>query len=195
MRDLHLSAERAQHSSQRTMKSMPPQERPYEKCLERGAEALTDAELLSVILRTGSAGEPALELARKILAAEGGGRGSGLLGIYHRSVEELTKIKGVGKVKAVQLKCVAELSRRIARTTVSESVSFRDPDSVARYYMEELRHLEHQPSGVPDPSPEDIFLTRRVREAGTLLGIELLDHIIIGDCQAVSMREQGLWRE
>lgn len=229
------------------MKSMPPQDRPYEKCLERGAEALTDAELLSVMLRTGSAGESALDLARKILAAEGGGRGSGLLGIYHRSVEELTKIKGVGKVKAVQLKCVAELSRRIARTTVSESVSFRDPGSVARYYMEELRHLEQEvlvlvmlnskgkligdqvlskgtvraslispreifieavrrqavsiilvhnhPSGVPDPSPEDIFLTRRVREAGALLGIELLDHIIIGDCQAVSMREQGPWRE
>lgn len=225
------------------MKSMPVEERPYEKCLEKGAESLSDAELLSVILRTGSRGESALELSRKVLALNG--EKSGLLGIYHLSVADLMKVRGLGKVKAIQLKCIAELSRRISRRRFSEGVSFQDPVKVAEYYMEEMRHLEQEqlilvmlnskgrlikdlvlskgtvrgslispreifieairnqavsillvhnhPSGIPDPSEEDIQLTERVRRAGNLLGIELLDHIIIGDCQAVSMREQGTW--
>ncbi len=231
-------------ASGRTMKSIPKMERPYEKCLARGAESLSDAELLSVILRTGTHGESALELSRKILSLNG--EKSGLLGIYHLSVSELMNVRGLGKVKAVQLKCIVELSRRISRSRFSEGVSFQDPVAVARYYMEEMRHLEqenlvlvmlnskgklirdeilsrgtvrasmispreifveavkHQavsiillhnhPSGIPDPSEEDIRLTERVRRAGVLLGIELLDHIIIGDCQAVSMREQGVWQ-
>ena len=58
-----------------------------------------------------------------------------------------------------------------------------------------LMLLHNHPSGIPDPSREDIELTLRIREAGALLGIELLDHIIIGDCQAVSMREQGFWQK
>lgn len=88
-----------------TMKNIPKEERPYEKCIANGAEGLSDAELLSVILRTGSKGESALELSRKVLA--GYGAKSGLLGIYHMSISDLIKIRGVGKVKAVQLKCVA----------------------------------------------------------------------------------------
>lgn len=228
-----------------TMKSIPKEERPYEKCLAHGAGVLSDAELLAVILRTGSKGESALELSRKVLAQHG--EGIGLLGIYHMSISDLTRVRGLGKVKAVQLKCVAELSKRISRQTFSDGVCFQDPAAVARYYMEEMRHQEqeilmlamlnskglliadqviskgtvraamsspreifieavrHQavsiillhnhPSGIPDPSREDILMTRRVRDAGRLLGIELLDHIIIGDCQAVSMREQGIWQE
>ncbi|MCD8346453.1 MAG: DNA repair protein RadC [Lachnospiraceae bacterium] len=231
-------------SAGRTMKSMPFEERPYEKCLEKGAESLSDAELLSVILRTGSCGESALELARRILTLNG--EKSGLLGIYHMSIADLTKVRGLGTVKAAQLKCIAELSRRISRSRFSEGVSFQDPVAVAEYYMEDLRHLEQEvvllvmlnskgrlirdvrlslgtvrasmispreifieavrnqavgiillhnhPSGIPDPSEEDIRLTERVRLCGAMLGIELLDHIIIGDCQAVSLREQGIWQ-
>ena len=227
------------------MKSIPKEERPYEKCLAHGAGVLSDAELLAVILRTGSKGESALELSRKVLAQHG--EGIGLLGIYHMSISDLTRVKGLGKVKAIQLKCVAELSKRISRQTFSDGISFKDPAAVARYYMEEMRHQEQEilmlamlnskglliadqviskgtvraamsspreifieavrhhavsiillhnhPSGIPDPSREDILMTRRVRDAGRLLGIELLDHIIIGDCQAVSMREQGIWQE
>ncbi len=247
MRTAEISGDRAEHTDEaaRTMRSLPKEERPYEKCLSRGAEALSDAELLAVILRTGVKGESALELSRKILAQYG--EGNGLLGIYHMSISDLTKVKGLGKVKAIQLKCVAELSRRIARATFSEGVSFKDPETVARYYMEELRHQEQEilvlamlnskgrllkdqviskgtvrsslispreifieamrnqavsiillhnhPSGDPKPSPEDLALTRRVRKAGRILGIELQDHIIIGDCQAVSMRESDFWQE
>lgn len=223
------------------MKHLPEEERPYEKCLAWGAERLSDAELIAVILRTGSKGVSALELSRNVLAQNK----KGLLGIYHMSISDLQKIRGLGKVKSVQLKCIAELSRRISRAGISESISFHDPAAVAEYYMEALRHeeqeilvlamlnskgklirdtviskgtvnaslispreifieairqqavsillLHNHPSGVPDPSRDDVLLTERVRRSGAMLGIELLDHIIIGDRQAVSMREQGFW--
>lgn len=234
--------EETQHSHT-TMKSIPEEERPYEKCIARGACALSDAELLAIILRTGSRGESALELSRKVLAHHG----NGLLGIYHMSISDLQKIRGLGKVKALQIQCIAELSKRISQTQFSKTISFHDPESVSRYYMEMLRHeeqevlvlvmlnskgilihdeivskgtvraslispreifreaLRHQavsilllhnhPSGIPDPSREDILLTKRVQSAGAMLGIELLDHIIIGDRTAVSMREQNLLQE
>lgn len=224
-----------------TMKNLPLQEMPYEKCWSSGAGSLTDAELLSIILRTGSRGEPALDLSRKLLSLAGQ---EGLLGIYHISLAELTKIKGIGKVKAIQLKCIAELSRRMAKQQAGRSLVFTDPDTVADYYMEDFRHeeqeklllimlnskgkllgeevisqgtvnatlispreiflcalryhavsviiLHNHPSGNPQPSQEDLVLTRRVRESGELLGIELLDHIIIGDHQAVSFRKEHL---
>lgn len=70
--------------------------------------------------------------------------GTGLLGIYHMSISDLQKIHGLGKVKALQIKCIAELSRRIARARFSETVSFHDPASVSSYYMETLRHEEQE---------------------------------------------------
>ena len=244
MKNTELSLNQTEKSNSYTMKSIPKEERPYEKCLEGGAESLSDAELLAVILRTGSKGESALDLSRKVLA--GNDERSGLLGIYHMSISDLKQIRGVGDVKAVQIMCIAELSRRIARTRFSDGISFHDPVSVAQYYMEEMRHREQEilmlvmlnskgrlikdmviskgtvrssiispreifieairyqavgilllhnhPSGIPDPSKEDILLTQRIKIAGEMIGIELLDHIIIGDCQAVSMREHGFWQ-
>ena len=223
------------------MSELPLQEQPYEKCLAGGAGSLTDAELLSVILRTGSRGEPAVALSSRLLAKEHMG---GLLGLMHTSVPELMRIRGIGRVKAVQLLCVAELSRRIAKSQAMANLHFTDPASVADYYMEDLRHLEQEvlmvllldtkggrlgeeilsrgtvnatiispreificafryhavsivllhnhPSGNPQPSPEDISLTERVRDAGHLIGIDLIDHIIIGDQRYVSMYREGL---
>lgn len=224
-----------------TMKTLPKEEMPYEKCWSCGAGSLTDAELLSVILRTGSSGEPALDLSRKILSLSSE---NGLLGIYHLSLSDLTKIKGIGRVKAVQLKCIAELSKRMAKQQARNNLIFTEPETVAEYYMEDFRHeeqeklllimlnskgnllgeeviskgtvnatlispreiflcafryhavsiilLHNHPSGNPEPSDEDILLTQRVKESGELLGIELLDHIIIGDQQAVSFRREHL---
>ena len=224
-----------------TMKTLPKEEMPYEKCWSSGAGSLTDAELLSVILRTGSKGEPALDLSRKILSLSSK---DGLLGIYHISMQELMKIRGIGRVKAIQLKCIAELSKRMAKQQAKRRLSFTDPETVADYYMEDFRHeeqeklllimlnskgnllgeeviskgtvngtmispreiflcafqyhavsiilLHNHPSGNPAPSQEDLFLTQRVKESGEMLGIELLDHIIIGDQQAVSFRREGL---
>ncbi|MDD2958294.1 MAG: DNA repair protein RadC [Lachnospiraceae bacterium] len=223
------------------MKQLPIQEMPYEKCWRSGAESLTDAELLSVILRTGSRGEPAIELSRKVLALS---KEQGLLGIYHTSLAELMKIRGIGQVKAIQLKCIAELSKRIAKKQVSGNLIFSEPETIAEYYMEDFRHeeqekllviflnsknhflgeeiiskgtvnatmispreiflcalkyhavsiilLHNHPSGNPTPSREDLLLTRRVKECGEMIGIELLDHIIIGDQTAVSFKMEKL---
>ena len=223
-----------------TMKERPRQEQPYEKCLDRGPEVLTDAELLAVILRCGSRDLTSLELAGEILRRcrfE-----EGLLGIYHLSLEELQDIRGVGPVKAVQIKCIAELSKRMARASAGKKLDFRDPESIASYYMELLRHEEQErlicamldtknhflgdvtigtvntslisprelflkalsfhavhlilihnhPSGDSSPSREDISVTRRIARAGELLGITLLDHIVIGDRQFVSLLKEGL---
>ena len=222
--------------------SLPPGERPYEKCLEQGCQALSDAELLAVIIRTGSVGDTSVELARRVLELGGSqGRLAGLCGL---SVQELLSVKGIGRVKAIQIQCIAELSRRMAKCRAREGLSFHDPASIADFYMEDLRHEEREqcrvmmlntrsmllaekqlsvgtvnaslisareiflealkcqavyiilihnhPSGDPHPSKEDILMTKRVWEAGELIGISLLDHIIIGDRSYVSLREENL---
>lgn len=119
-----------------TARELPVSERPYEKCLSAGPQALSDAELLAVILKSGSREMNVVSLAQNILQAGG----KNLLNLYHMSVEELMCFPGIGKVKAIQLKCVAELSRRIARTDRGERVCLSDASSVAAYYMEYLRH-------------------------------------------------------
>ena len=207
---------------------MACEERPYERCEQFGASNLTDSELLAVLLRTGTRGENALQLADKILHPV------------------FSQIKGIGKVKAIQILCLAELSRRLAKATAQEGLNFSNPASIARYYMEDLRHanqeqmkllllntksrligetdiskgtvnsavisprelfvealqknavsivlLHNHPSGDPTPSKEDVLITRRIQEAGRLIGVELLDHIVIGDNCYVSLREKGLVR-
>lgn len=218
-------------------------ERPYERCARLGAESLSDAELLAIILRTGSVGEDSVSLARRILALNSAK--DGVLGLLHLSLPELMKIRGIGRVKGIQLLCIGELSKRIWRKeALLDLTSFQNPKAIADYYMEEMRHMEqenlklmllnsknvlqkeillskgtvnscvvtpreifvealrHQavniilvhnhPSGDPSPSRDDIKLTKRVEEAGTLIGIRLIDHIIIGNHQYVSLRERGM---
>ena len=126
-----------------TIKDIPIQDRPYEKCLEFGPEHLTDAELLAVILRTGRPGSNSLELSYEILKLAQTS-GEGLCGLHHLCIQELMSIPGVGTVKAIQLKCIGELSRRMARQKAKERLSFNAPDTIAEYYMEELRHLEQE---------------------------------------------------
>ena len=225
------------------MKELPNSSRPYERCMQEGAEHLTDAELLSIILRTGSKGESSLELAERILALNC--PGEGILGLLHLSLQQLMSVKGIGKVKGIQLMCIGELSRRIwKKKQLERTIRFEEPEQVAAYYQEDLRHMEQEqfflmmfntrqmligermmskgtvnaslagtreifiealryqavslilvhnhPSGDPEPSKEDILLTERVRKAGELMGIRLLDHIVIGDSAYVSMKERGL---
>lgn len=117
---------------------IPAAERPYEKCRAAGPEILSDAELLAVILRTGSRGESAITLARTVLKYADNGKG--IAGICSLKGTDLEKIKGIGKAKAAQIQCVAELSKRIAMSTAKERLSFTSPKSVADYYMECLRH-------------------------------------------------------
>lgn len=226
-----------------TMKDIPKDDRPYEKCLRSGAEALSDAELLSVIIRTGSREENSLVLAQKILALNY--PKEGILGLLHLSLPELMQLKGIGSVKATQLLCIGELSKRIwKKAAVNESISFFNPVDIVNFYVEDMRHMEQEqlrimllntrgalirdlmiskgtvnsaaatpremfiealryhavnvimvhnhPSGDPKPSQDDVNLTRRVREAGELIGIQLIDHIIIGDNAYISFKERGM---
>lgn len=126
----------------KTMKGLPVSERPYEKVLEKGPASLSDAELLSVILRSGTKNIPVREMAEEILNS---GNPPGLAGLLHGAVEDYKEIRGVGEVKAIQLACVGELSARIWKTAASEkTVVFDAPSKVAAFYMEEMRHLEQE---------------------------------------------------
>ncbi len=223
------------------MRELPRLERPYEKCMEKGASSLSDCELLAVLLRTGTKGENVLELSSRLLYHTGD---TGILGIHQFSVEQLMQLKGIGKVKAVQIACISELAKRLAKAEAKPTLRFSSPDTIARYYMEDLRHekqenmkmlllnskadlisecdvfkgtvnaslitprelfiealqknavsiiiMHNHPSGDPTPSKEDILATRRIADAGNLIGIELLDHIIIGNNCYISFQEEGI---
>ena len=219
-------------------------ERPYEKCERRGAASLSDEELLAVLLRTGTRGENALALARRILYHAGE---TGILGIHQFSMERLTAIKGIGKVKAIQISCISALAKRLSKASYQEALCLSEPGTIARYYMEDLRHgkqeqmkllmlntksrligetdiskgtvnaslitprelfiealqksavyiiiIHNHPSGDPTPSRDDLLITKRIFDAGSLIGIELLDHIIIGNNCYMSFREEGMLLE
>lgn len=225
----------------KSMKDLPSEERPYERCFSCGPTALTDAELLAVIIRTGSNGVKSVDLAGQILELAGS---EGILGICSLTAKELMSIHGIGMVKAVQILCIAELSKRIAMTSRKERLNFTTPAAIASYYMEEMRHKEKEelwvlmldskssllgesvvstgtvnfavaspreiflealrykavaiiimhnhPSGDPSPSQNDFVCTKKIREAGELIGISLIDHIIIGDNKYMSFSEKNL---
>lgn len=225
-----------------TMKELPDSERPYEKCERSGAGALSNAELLAVLLKTGTRDKTSLSLAMEILAAHPSYKG--LMGLHHLSRQDLMKIQGIGPVKAVQVLCAVELSKRLARECKCSAPYFCRPEQLAAYFMEEMRNLEtehlymaaldtsgrllhdqvvfkgtirysvvnpreilrlalqhdasqyvvlhNHPSGDPEPSQEDVDMTRRLSEASELIGIPLTDHIIIGDNRYTSLKERGL---
>lgn len=119
-----------------TVKELPDTERPYEKCLYYGPEALSDAELLAIFIRTGTREKTSIELADQILKK--GNRN--LMNLYDYSMQTLQEFAGIGKVKAIQLKCIAEISKRIANVRRNKDICFDAPDAVADFYMEKLRH-------------------------------------------------------
>lgn len=223
------------------IKFLPMEDRPYEKCFAFGAEYLTDSELLAVILKSGTKGESSVDLARRVLELS---KNDGLLGICKIPLSELMTIKGIGKVKAIQIKCVAELSRRISKSNLQNKLVFNSPKSIVKHYMEDLRHKEveefvmlalnnksvlldefviskgtvnssvaspreifiqalrvkavniiimhNHPSGDPTPSRNDILTTNTIKSAGDIIGINVIDHIIIGDNMYYSFNEHGL---
>ena len=229
-------------SNTNKIKNLPLEERPYEKCERFGPAHLTDFELLAIMLKSGTKEESVVELAKKVLypmSLQGG-----VLTLHNWSIEQLMTIKGIGRVKAIQIVSLLELAKRLAKACAREGLCFNDPSSIAMYYMEEMRHhkqevmkllllntknklisendiskgtinsaivsprelfvealqknavsiilVHNHPSGESTPSKEDILLTKRVVEAGKLIGIELLDHIVIGNNCYTSLREKGL---
>ena len=113
--------------------------RPYEKFEEFGPENMTESELLAVILRTGNQEQTVEELAEHILDLAAY-KSRGLLGLHRISIEQLLKIKGIGRVKAIQIKCLMEFCTRVSKTSAKEGLTFQNPKAVAGYYMEQLRH-------------------------------------------------------
>ncbi|MDE6925087.1 MAG: DNA repair protein RadC [Acetatifactor sp.] len=112
---------------------------PYERFLRFGPENLTEAELLAIIIRTGTKDCNALQLAEKVLSLAKFPK-EGLLGLYDVSVKELQNIKGIGEVKAVKLKCLTELSMRMCTATAKEGMCINSSGQVADHFMEKLRH-------------------------------------------------------
>jgi len=221
-----------------TLRDLPEQERPRERMLREGVQALSDAELLAVLLRTGTRNESAVMLAQQLLKEAGG-----LRQIPDMNVAEMTTIKGIGETKALQIQAGIELGRRLSQLTQGERPVIRAPRDAAALVMEDLRYLQKEhfvvlflntknhviaketlsmgslnaslvhprevfrsaikrgsasiicihnhPSGDPTPSREDLSLTNRLIEAGNIIGIEVLDHLIIGDGVFISLKEQG----
>lgn len=123
-----------------TVKELPESEKPYEKCLRYGVEYLSDAELIAVIIRTGTTERNSIDVAQDILNR----KGKSILNLYLLSIRELMEIPGIGQIKAIQLKCLAEITKRMTRATRLREVQLNSARSVASYYMEELRHEDRE---------------------------------------------------
>lgn len=215
------------------VKELPLSERPYEKLYTYGAQKLSDAELLAIIIKSGTKEETSVALAQKVLKLRENSQKYNLRELQDISIEEFMTIKGIGKVKAIQLKAMCELTKRISTITQENKVTIRSSKDVAQLLMEELRYekrekvklillntknnvqkiidisygginfaaiepieifsevlkthlpkmilVHNHPSGDPTPSQSDYTVTDRLYEASQLLGIEFLDHIVIGD--------------
>lgn len=215
------------------LNKLPISERPYEKLEMYGEKSLSNSELLAIIIKTGTKEETAVGLAQKILSINMKNGSNSLRFLEQISIEELTKIKGIGRVKAIQLKAVCEIAKRISRPINMEKIVIKSPEDVANLLIEELRYekreilkililntknviqkiidiaiggtasinvepkdilkeavkmempkliiVHNHPSGDATPSMSDIEITRRINESAKLLGIQLLDHIVIGD--------------
>lgn len=214
-------------------------ERPRERLAVLGAEALSDAELVAILLRAGIEGLNAVQLAQSLLIEAGG-----LPGLHRTPYEGLCQRRGIGPAKAAQLKAAIELGRRLAVASPQEKPLIQSPEEAARLLMYEMGALEQEhmrvllldtrnrlvrivdlyrgslntslvrvgevfrdairsnaasiivahnhPSGDPTPSPEDVAITRALVEAGRLMDIEVLDHLVIGRNRYVSLKAQGL---
>ena len=122
------------------VRDMPVSERPYEKCERYGTAVLSDAELLAVFLKTGTKDKSVGELALDVLRKCGRDRSAGHIGSM--SLDELKSIPGIGRVKAIELQCICEFSRRLWRQQYAAGFSITKASEAAGYYMEELRYRD-----------------------------------------------------
>ena len=220
------------------MKELPETERPYEKLEQYGEKNLTNAELLAIIIKTGTKEETAVGLAQQILKLNNGEQ-KNLSFLRDITVEEFMKIKGIGKIKAIQLKAVCELATRMNSVTNYKEKQILKPYDIVEILMEKMRFekqeilkvamlnsknkllkikdiaigggnfvkasiktilnepvkieaakiilIHKHPTGDPTPSKQDIEFTKKVEQASKILGIQLLDHIVIGITNYVSI--------
>jgi DNA repair protein RadC len=221
-----------------TINDIPVDERPRERLLRNGASALSTAELLAILLRTGTTNENVLRLAERLLSHTGG-----LHGLAQTPPAQLLKLNGLGAAKVTQVMAAIELGHRLAATLPDEKPTIRRAADAAHLVMD-MRYLSQEhvrtilldsnnrvlamptvyigtlntsvlriaelfreaitrnspafilvhnhPTGDANPSPEDVELTRSMVAAGNLLDIQVIDHIIIGERDWLSLREMGL---
>ncbi|GAB6063881.1 RadC family protein [Deferrisoma palaeochoriense] len=221
------------------IRDWPEEDRPREKLLARGADALTDPELLAILLRTGTGGASALDLARAVWAAFGGSWD----GLAQAAGAEIARHPGVGPAKAAAVMAALEIGRRMGSRRLAAREPFRASRQVFEHFSGRLREVKKErfycllldarnrllreervsegtltqslvhpreafraavreaasavifahnhPSGDPTPSADDRDLTRRLWEAGRLLGIRVLDHVVLGDGRYYSFADEG----
>lgn len=140
----------------RKLKDLRAELRPFERCKAFGAKALTDGELLAMILRTGSKDYDALNLSYDLLTSAG--PTIGLASLMYKSVEELLAIKGIGEIKAMQIQCVLEISRRIWKKEImATQIYFTNPKTCADFYLQDMKYLEREEMRL-------VFLDSRLRK-------------------------------
>lgn len=127
-----------------TMKELPLSERPYELLESKGEAALTDAQLLAILLRSGTTGETAVELAIRLLSSVDEQGSDPLVTLCHQPLRVLKEYHGIGRVKAIQLRAVCELAKRISSKKARERLCVEDPESLVHIYMEEMRYLSRE---------------------------------------------------
>lgn len=146
------------------LKDFPQSENPYEKCEKFGPVYLSDAELLAIILRTGTRGIDAVGVARNLLSIGEGG----LLNLYQLSSSKMMEIDGVGRVKAIQLQSVGEISKRIASKTKGNMLCMNSAKRIADYYMEQYRHEDREHLVAIMLDTKCHFLSDKVISIGTI---------------------------
>ncbi|RXK18158.1 DNA repair protein RadC [Macrococcus sp. DPC7161] len=214
-------------------------DQPREKLLHLGSHVLTNQELISILLNTGTKTMNVMHLSNHLLS-----KVNSIHELRDLTLEELMSINGIGEKKAATILAVMELAKRMHTHTVHEQIKVTSPECVAKYLMEKMRYypqehfvvlllntkniifhehtafigslnasiihpreifreavkrsaaslicVHNHPSGSPEPSYEDIEATKRLVECGQLFGIDVLDHIIIGDGTFVSLKESGV---
>lgn len=222
------------------IRELPSGEKPREKLLKEGRERLSNMEILTILIGSGSGKKSAMELAMDIISLDK----TGIRYLAECRPEELSSIKGIGKAKACEILAAVELGKRIASVPVEEKDVIKSSSNIADIFMEKMRYhkkehfislminakgqiieetevsvgdlcsstthprevfidavrrsagsvifVHNHPSGDPTPSDMDITTTKRLMEAGDILGIPVLDHIIIGDGKYISMRAAGM---
>ena len=227
------------------IKELPNSERPYEKLEMYGEKILSNSELLAIIIKTGTKEETSVALAQKILS-KARVKDNNLRFLQELSIEELKEIKGVGRVKAIQIKAVCELAKRMSKP-LNLNVTIKTPEDVSNLLMDELRYekremvkvillnvknivikidniclgsdnsailkprdalteaikmgvpkiilVHNHPSGVSTPSKQDIDFTKKIEQASKIIGIQLLDHIVIGYNEFTSIKSYLLKKE
>ncbi len=220
------------------IRDWPEGERPREKLALHGAASLTEAELLAILIRTGTRGATAVDIAKKLLAET-----RSLRDLARMNVTDFTR-RGIGTARASAIVAAFELHRRIPPDDTTKLPSMSSPDDVVQWFLPKLADLMHEefwvlllssskrllkalrvtvgtlntslvhprecfhdalkekaaavvflhnhPSGNPEPSQEDITVTRQLVESGKILGIPVHDHIVIAGSRYVSFAERGL---